>query len=88
MGQAFQLMNGPLVNEMLSTKEGLVTQLAEDQNGIMQITEELYWKALSRQPTSAEFERIAQHFEKNGRTRAAFEDLLWSLVNAKEFLFR
>jgi hypothetical protein len=88
MGQAFQLMNGPLVNEMLSEAEGLAGQLEKDQRPLEEITEELYWRALSRGPTGEELAKIGSYLAERGRKREAYEDVLWSLVNAKEFLFR
>jgi hypothetical protein len=88
MGQAFQLMNGPLVNEMLAAKEGLASSLVEEKRDISEITEELYWRALARRPSEQEMSGFNEHVVKNGRSRATFEDLLWSLINSKEFLFR
>jgi hypothetical protein len=73
---------------MLSEAEGLAGQLEKDQRPLEEITEELYWRALSRGPTGEELAKIGSCLAERGRKREAYEDVLWSLVNAKEFLFR
>lgn len=88
MGQAFQLMNGPLMNEMLKAKDGRAAHLAGDKRPLPDLITELYWQGVSRRPTAIELSRISEHLHRQDRSREAFEDVLWSLLNSKEFLFR
>ena len=88
MGQAFQLMNGPLMNEMLKAKDGRAAHLAGDKRPLPDLITELYWQGVSRRPTAIELSKISEHLHRQDRNREAFEDVLWSLLNSKEFLFR
>ncbi len=49
--------------------------------------EELYLIAFSRKPESPEIAAAKAHLEKFQHSKAAYEDLLWALLNTKEFLF-
>jgi hypothetical protein len=49
---------------------------------------ELYWTALTREPTSEELGATTEHMEKAKDRRQALEDVAWGLLNAKEFVLR
>ena len=49
--------------------------------------EELYLVALSRMPTGPELARDAARLTAAKDRQSAAEDLLWALMNTKEFLF-
>jgi hypothetical protein len=52
------------------------------------VVEELYLSALSRFPTTAEKARAVAWLDKNAADRQqAVQDLLWALLNSKEFVF-
>ena len=48
---------------------------------------ELYLAALSRQPTAAELAAIQKLRAETVDAKGFYEDLLWSLMNSKQFLF-
>ncbi len=49
---------------------------------------ELYLLAFSREPTSDETAIAVAHIEKNkADAKRAYEDIVWALLNTKEFLF-
>ena len=50
--------------------------------------DELFWTALTRPPTSAEQERLTALLAHAPDKRAALEDVLWALLNSKEFILR
>ena len=52
------------------------------------IVRELYWSALSREPSEAEFKAANDRLRQATSRRAVLEDLAWALVNSNEFLFR
>ncbi len=87
MPQAFQLISGPLLQGMLTRPGNRVERLADPDLPPDQAIEELFWTALSRPPSSTERERAMNHFDSSCDRRKATEDLLWALVNSKEFLF-
>ena len=56
--------------------------------GIAELVEEFYLAALSRPPTETERRAVLERLDRASDRRAALEDLLWALVNSKEFLLR
>ena len=88
MGQAFQMMSGPVVQELLTAKENRIAKLLATERGAEEIIQELYWSTLTRAPSNEELKAFIQHLNEDSDKRAALEDILWSLVNSKEFLFR
>jgi hypothetical protein len=49
---------------------------------------ELYLRALSRPPTDSEQSVALEYLmQRSDKLREAYEDLLWSVINSKEFLF-
>ncbi|HVK58467.1 MAG TPA: DUF1549 and DUF1553 domain-containing protein, partial [Candidatus Kapabacteria bacterium] len=88
MGQAFQLMNGPLLNDLLAKKGGLIDQLLDGKSDARDMIADVFWNALSRGPTAQELSRFESHLNAEKLNRAALEDVFWSVMNTKEFLFR
>jgi hypothetical protein len=87
MGQAFQMLSGPTVNELLEEKENRVTRLLAEEKSPAQRVEELYWASLTRSPQPQETAALLAAMDLKN-PRAELEDLLWALLNSKEFLFR
>jgi hypothetical protein len=48
---------------------------------------ELYLTALSRKPTPEELATLTGYINKKGNDQTAYEDIIWALINTKEFLF-
>jgi len=50
---------------------------------------ELYYRAFSRDPRPEELKVAVGHIEKAAPKdkQAAYEDVVWALINTKEFLF-
>jgi hypothetical protein len=51
------------------------------------IVEELYLTAFSRRPTAAELKRTLDYVGGLDDKKKALEDVLWVIVNSKEFMF-
>jgi hypothetical protein len=86
--QALHLLNSPEINEKLSHKRGLARRLAASSKSTDEVLDELYLTTLSRLPTSEERALLREAFPPAGQDRrAAVEDVLWSVLNTKEFLF-
>jgi len=65
-----------------------VQQLAADKGAHEARLKGLYRTALSRDPTAEELAVMSRHLESRPQAlQAAYEDILWALVNTKEFLF-
>jgi hypothetical protein len=88
LSQAFQLITGPLVNKMLSEPGNRIGRLIAEGKSDGEIIEESYVAALCRPPSRIETQAALAMIGNAKNRRAAFEDLVWGLVNAKEFLLR
>jgi hypothetical protein len=88
LSQAFQLVSGPLVNELLSRRDNRLGQLIDCGKPTAQIVDELFWTALSRPPTEEERRASIALVDSSGDRRAHLEDLLWGLINSNDFLLR
>lgn len=87
MAQALHLMNSAETTAKLQHRTGRVARLAESELSSEQIVEELYLHTLSRLPTSEEQRLMQQAFEATSTRREAVEDILWTLLNTREFVF-
>jgi hypothetical protein len=86
--QAFQLITGELVHEMIAAPDNRLGSLLKEGKSDTQIIEEFYLSALNRYPTDAEKAKLLTFVAKRKDRREALEDVVWGLVNAKEFLLR
>ena len=85
--QALFMMNSPVLEGRIrvsrSTPLGrILMENVDDRHALS----ELYLLVLSREPTENETEICMAHLSDTGDRRAAFEDLMWALVNSTEFL--
>lgn len=86
--QALHLMNAPEIATKIRHRDGRARQLAESDLSPDAIITELYLSTLSRRPGKAEKNLMLEVFDlPETDRRAAVEDVLWTLLNTKEFLF-
>ena len=86
--QAFQLLTGEMLQEMLSDSNNRISKLLKSGKSDTEIIEALYLSALSRRPTAVETRKLTTYLANATSRREALEDVTWGLVNAKEFLLR
>jgi hypothetical protein len=86
LSQALHLLNGDTVHGKIRGG-GLIAKLLERKLPPEQIIEELYLRTLGRRPTADETKQFVELTAPIADQREAFEDVLWALVNTKEFLF-
>ena len=87
IAQALHLMNSPGTMRKIQDRSGRAARLASSDLAPDGIIEELYLSALSRFPSDAERKLMQQAFAESSDRRAATEDVLWTLLNTKEFVF-
>ena len=88
LAQALQLINGPTVNEKVKNPNNRLGVLLGAKKSDTEILNELYLVALARTPDADEVKIALGHVEKGKDKRKAWEDVLWALLNTREFLFR
>jgi hypothetical protein len=89
MVQALHIANGDSLNQKLREPGGNVEKLLEAGHGSDRLVEEIYLLALARRPTPSELEALGAELSATptSERRAFVEDLMWSLLSSKEFLF-
>jgi hypothetical protein len=89
MVQVLHISNGDTINEKLAAKGSRVEQLLSAKTPDDKIIEEAYLSALSRPPTDVEKQQLVSELGQApaAEKRQAIEDLYWSLLSGKEFLF-
>jgi hypothetical protein len=88
LAQALQLINGKDVNDRMRNPNNRLGKLLAKKLPDRDILNDLYLTALARPPVEAEAQVILAHVQAQPDKRRAWEDVLWALINAKEFLFR
>jgi hypothetical protein len=87
--QVLNLSNGETLNSKLTSPESVVdgwlAKYEDDPAGLIRTA---YLRAMSRFPTEEEISRLTNELEsQESEKRILVEDLLWSLISSKEFLF-
>jgi len=86
--QAFQLITGDLMNEMVRNPDNRVGRLLSAGKSDAETLEEIYLAALCRLPTETESKKLLAIIGRAKDRRAAWEDVFWAVMNSKEFLLR
>src|ERR1043166_2424222 len=63
LNQAFQLISGPEINDLLTSPDNRLAQLLKSGKSNVQLIEELYWTALTRAPNSSEVSQAIGYLE-------------------------
>ena len=89
ISQALHLMNSPESVEKIRHRRGRARKLTRSTLSDDKIVEQLYLAALARYPNAQERELMLGAFrEQDGELRrAVVEDVLWALLNTREFVF-
>jgi len=87
IGQALALINGDEVNDKIASPDGRVQKLVSAGSPDAQVVEELYLAALSRKPSKEELDEAGSLLRSSKSKAEGAEDLMWSLLNSREFLF-
>ncbi len=93
LAQALHTLNGDILASKLADAKGRIATLlaAKSADGKPkpheEIVRELYLAALCRPPTDAELAASQRFLEQAGSPKECYEDLLWALINSKQFLF-
>ena len=89
MVQVLHISNGDTINNKLQKKGNRIDKLLKDKKTDREIIEYAYVSTVARKPTDMEVKRILAQFKESERVdrRILIEDLFWSLLSSREFLF-
>jgi hypothetical protein len=85
--QVLHLSFSPDVENKISRGDGRVAKLVQRKATPEQAVEELYLAAFARMPTAAEKRTTLAYISRQADRRRALEDVLWALLNTREFMF-
>src|SRR5262249_17880718 len=86
--QAFQMISGEMIGKLLHEPDNCVGKLLQSGKSDSEMLEELYLAALCRYPSATEQQELLSRLSRAASRRATWEDVLWALLNSKEFLLR
>ena len=87
IAQALHLMNSPEIAAKVRARTGAARRLAGTDMAPTAIIDELFLAALGRPPTEKERTPLLELFQEKDGRRNAVEDVIWVLLNTKEFLY-
>jgi hypothetical protein len=86
LSQALHLLNSESVQNKIESG-GVVRRLLKQGKKPEMVIEELYLRCFGRKPDAEESEALAKYFQNNPKPERALNDVFWSLLNSKEFVF-
>jgi hypothetical protein len=87
MTQALLMISGGLLNRKVADPDGRVARLVAAQTPPEKAIEELFLCTVSRPPTGEERREALAEIQAAASPKEGLEDLLWTLLNTREFQF-
>ena len=88
LAQSLHLLNSGDMQNRLQNGQGFAATLARDTERTDEAkATSLYLRAFARKPTAAELQLVCHHVASTENKSQAWEDVLWAVINAKEFQF-
>ena len=88
LGQAFLMISGNVVLDLLSAQGNRIDKFLKDNMKPEVALNEVFLIAFARQPSSLETAKAKAILLNSKNPREGWEDILWGIVNSKEFLLR
>jgi hypothetical protein len=87
LAQALYLLNDTELNSKIGDQKGRLAELVDEVADDKQLIEELYLSTLSRHPREDEMQKSLEFVAAAQDRTAGMQDVLWSLLNVREFVF-
>jgi hypothetical protein len=85
--QLLHLNNGDDIQQKIQSGDGRLAKILKDNSDDKAATDEVFLCTFSRLPTDAEREAVTKALSAGDPREAVYRDLMWALMNAKEFAF-
>ena len=82
------MVSGELLDQILRSSEGRIARALQNSEPTQTTIADLYWSALSREPSADELAAAGTHVKSSDDARRGLEDVAWAVLNSNEFLFR
>ncbi|MCA9050180.1 MAG: DUF1549 domain-containing protein [Planctomycetaceae bacterium] len=86
LSQALHLLNGDTSNDKIR-RGGLIPAMLKENKTPEEIITEMYVRCFTRKPTEQELKSLSEIAAQDENKQQALEDIFWSLLNSREFLF-
>jgi len=86
LSQALHLLNGDTLQTKIE-QGSVVKKLLKEGKCRDEIIADLYLRCFSREPTPGELAKLQAFFKDDEKPELVLNDVFWSLLNAKEFVF-
>ena len=87
LAAVLHLVNGDVIQRKLTDKTNRIAGFIKNKIPPEDAVRELYLVTFSRPPSDAEVAAAVSHVETAESPQQGFEDILWALINSREFLF-
>jgi hypothetical protein len=87
LAQALHTLNGDVIEAKIADARGRIALLMNAKKSPDEIVTELYLATVTRRPTAGELAACRELLKETGDAKAFYQDLLWSLLNTKQFQF-
>ena len=87
LAQALHTLNGDILSEKIADAAGRIATLLEQEKAAGEMIEEIYLATVCRIPSSEEMQACLKIIEESPSAKEGYEDLMWALMNSKDFLY-
>lgn len=87
ISQALAFLNSEFIQQKIKSPDCVLAPLLKSGKPDAEILDTLYLSALSRHPTAAESKALLDALKQSPKHDEGFQDILWAILNSKEFLF-
>jgi len=87
LAQVLLIANSDEIENKLASGDGKIAKLLKEEKPIKDIVDELYLGGYSRFPRDEELQTTLQYVTGQENKQQALEDVLWTIINSKEFMF-
>lgn len=87
LAQALHTLNGDTLSQKIADGNGRLAKLLKENKPFEENVTQLYLASFSRRPTAEELATCKSFLDQSPDAKTFYEDLLWTLLNSKPFLF-
>jgi hypothetical protein len=87
LSQVLHLTNSPEIEDKIGSDKGRVAGMVKDKVAVEKAIEDIYLAAFARLPSAEEKQKGLEYVGKQKEPRRGLEDLVWALLNTREFMF-